>query len=241
MVENMCLPRELAKDRDGDKELDMNEKPKIVADDIVVSLDYKLTVGGEVVDSTDDSDPLEFLQGHGNIIPGLEKELYGLGIGDHKSITVQAKDAYGETDPDAIVDVPRSEFPSEIPLEVGVQLQVRDTNGNVMDARIENVGKDSVKLNFNHPLAGENLQFEVSITALRPPTEEELAHGHVHGEHGHDDEYDLEDLEDEDIDLYGDDDDEDLDDEEDLESEGFYIVDEDESGDEELDDNLKLN
>jgi FKBP-type peptidyl-prolyl cis-trans isomerase SlyD len=193
--------------------LDLNEKPNVVADNVVVSLEYKLTVGGEIVDSTDDSDPLEFLQGHKNIIPGLEKELYGMSIGDKKTVLVSAKDAYGELDSEAFVDVPRDEFPPDIPLETGVQIQVRDMQGGLMDAVIEKIGDDVVQLNFNHPLAGEDLNFEVTIADLRQATPEELEHGHVHGLHGHDDddeEFEFEDLEDEDFD----DEDEELDDEE---------------------------
>jgi FKBP-type peptidyl-prolyl cis-trans isomerase SlyD len=87
--------------------LDANQKPNVVADNVVVSLEYKLTVGGEVVDEADQTDPLEFLQGHKNIIPGLERELYGMGIGDKKAVTVAARDAYGEKDPSALVEVPR--------------------------------------------------------------------------------------------------------------------------------------
>jgi len=182
--------------------LDENEKPNVVADDVVVSLEYKLTVGGEVVDEADQGDPLEYLQGHNNIIPGLEKELYGMGIGDKKAVTVAARDAYGEKDPEAFIEVPRSEFPPEIPLDPGITLQVRDDQGRLMDARIEKVSGDSVTLNFNHPLAGVDLHFEVVIADLRQATEQELAHGHVHGAHMHDDEeeYEFEDLEDEDFD-----------------------------------------
>jgi FKBP-type peptidyl-prolyl cis-trans isomerase SlyD len=211
--------------RDGEDTLDENQKPNVVADNVVVSLEYKLTVGGEVVDQTDDSDPLEFLQGHKNIIPGLEKELYGMSVGEKKSVTVLARDAYGELDPEALIDVPREEFPPEIPLEQGVQIQVRDMQGGLMDARIEKIGDQNVQLNFNHPLAGEDLQFDVSIVSLREPTPEELEHGHVHGEDGEEDEYEFEDLEDED---FEDDDDEDYDEVEEFEEEGFTVLDDDE-------------
>lgn len=209
--------------------MDLNEKPNVVADNVVVSLEYKLTVGGEIVDSTDDSDPLEFLQGHKNIIPGLEKELYGMSIGDKKMVQVSAKDAYGELDPEAFVDVPRDEFPPDIPLETGVQIQVRDMQGGLMDAVIEKIGDDVVQLNFNHPLAGEDLNFDVTIADLRQATPEELEHGHVHGLHGHEDddeEFEFEDLEDEDFD------DEEYDEDEELEDEGFTILEDDDDLDE---------
>jgi FKBP-type peptidyl-prolyl cis-trans isomerase SlyD len=222
--------------------LDANQKPNVVADNVVVSLEYKLTVGGEVVDEADQSDPLEFLQGHKNIIPGLERELYGMSIGDKKSVTVAATDAYGEIDPQAFVEVPRDEFPPDIPLESGVQLQVRDTQGGLMDARIEKVGEKNVQLNFNHPLAGEDLHFEVSIADLRQATAEELEHGHVHGAHGHDDdeEFEFDDLEedfdDEDFEDYDDDEDfedEEYDEEGEFEEEGFSVVEDEEDIDEE--------
>lgn len=180
----------------------MEEKsnPTIVADDVVVSMDYKLTVNGEVLDSSDGTDPLEFLQGHQNIVPGLERELYGMKIGDSKQVTVAPEDGYGPVDKDAFLEISRDEFPEDIPLEVGVELDLRDEDGDVMSATISNVQGDLVELDLNHPLAGETLQFDVKISGLRLPTEEELAHGHVHG-HDHDD-YD-EDFDDEFADLAG--------------------------------------
>lgn len=162
--------------------MDNTKKPMNVADDVVVSLDYVLTVNGEVVDSTEGDDPIEFLQGHENIIPGLERELYGMQVGDTKKVRVPAKDAYGEIDPDAIVDVPRNEIPKEIPIKPGVELTVKDEDGDLLDARIVSVAKDTVRLDFNHPLAGKDLDFEVTVTGLREAEAEELEHGHVHGD-----------------------------------------------------------
>lgn len=160
--------------------------PTEVADDIVVSMDYILTVNGEVLDSSEDSDPLEFLQGHQNIVPGLERELYGMKVGDSKKVTVEPEDGYGTVDKDAFLEIARDEFPEDIPLEVGVELDLRDEDGEVMSATISDVQGDMIQLDLNHPLAGETLEFDITITALRPPTDEELEHGHVHG-HGHDD------------------------------------------------------
>jgi FKBP-type peptidyl-prolyl cis-trans isomerase SlyD len=179
--------------------LDTN-KPEKVMDDVVVSMDYSLTVDGEVIDSSDDNEPLEFLQGHKNIIPGLERELYGMAVGDSKEVTVLAQDAYGPFDPDAVVEVSKDEFPPDIPLEEDVQLQVRDVDGRVMDARISEIKDTTVTLDFNHPLAGEDLHFIVKVVDLRQATPEELEHGHVHGEHDEEEfdeeeyeEYDFED------------------------------------------------
>ncbi len=221
--------------------MDDNQKiPTKVENDVVVGLDYTLTVDGQVIDSTKNEDPLQFIQGHKNIIPGLEQALYGMKVGDHKEVTVNAKNAYGELNPEAQIEVPRSEFPPEIPLEQGVQLQVRDMAGQVQDARIEKVAEDTVTLDFNHPLAGKDLHFDVTIASLRPASEEELEHGHVHGEDDEDEEnFEYED-EDEEEGLYDEDDeefedfeeDEEYDQEDELEEEGFYIEDEDLDSDE---------
>lgn len=161
------------------------EKPT-VQDGQVVSLEYTLHVDGQLVDSSKGGAPLEFLQGAGNIIPGLEDELYGMEIGESKNVIVAAEDGYGELDPDAFVDVPRSQFPAGIPLQPDIELQVRDDTGRVLFARIDRVDDESVRLDFNHPLAGKELNFNVKVVGLRDATKEELEHGHVHGQgHAH--------------------------------------------------------
>lgn len=162
--------------------MDTQNKPNIVADDVVVSIDYSLLVDGEVVDSTEGDEPLQFLQGHQNIIPGLERELAGMKVGDSKQVVVSPTEAYGEVDPENVIDVPRDEFPEEIPLEPGTELEVRNADGEVLSATIASVNGDTIKLDFNHPLAGKELTFNVTIVDLRTATEEELAHGHVHDE-----------------------------------------------------------
>ncbi len=166
----------------------MSEKgtPQAVADDVVVSMEYTLTVDGDILDSTEGGEPLEFLQGHQNIIPGLEKELYGMSSGETKAVKVAAAEAYGVFDPEALMDVPRSEFPSTIPLKEGTELQVKDKDGAVRYATITEVRAEDVQLDFNHPLAGKDLDFEIKVVGLRAPTTEELSHGHVHsGDHHH--------------------------------------------------------
>ena len=153
-----------------------------VENDLVVSLEYTLTVAGEVVDSSEENGPIDYIQGKGNIIPGLEKELAGMKVGDSKKVKVQAKDAYGEYDPEATEEIEISDFPEEIPLEVGVELAVEDEDGNATSAVIEEVGETTVTLNFNHPLAGKDLEFDVKIAGIRAATAEELEHGHVHAD-----------------------------------------------------------
>ena len=169
-------------------EMSAESKPQEVADDVVVSLFYTLTVDGKVFDYTEDEEAIEFLQGYGNIIPRLEKELYGMGIGDKKQVTVAVEEAYGEYDDEEIRDIPRSEFPADVPLAPGVELELTDTEGDTLFAKVVSVAKDTVKLDFNHPLAGKELHFYVEIVDLRPPTTEELEHGHVHNEEYEDEE-----------------------------------------------------
>ncbi|MEW6651766.1 MAG: peptidylprolyl isomerase [Chloroflexota bacterium] len=185
--------------------MNQNQIPAVVADDVVVTMAYTLSIKNEVIDSSDDSDPLIFLQGYRNIIPGLERELYGLKVGDIRKITVSPQDAYGDVDPEAFMDVARNEFPKDIPLDIGTELEIRDEDDEVMLATVHEVTKDSVRLNFNHPLAGETLHFDIEILELRAATEEEIEHGHAHSDE--DDDFDDEYDEDED----DDDDDEDED------------------------------
>ncbi len=165
-----------------------NAKPTQVAKDTVVSLDYTLRVDGVVVDTSEKSKPIQFIQGHGHIISGLEDQLYGMQVGDQKQVAVSASDGYGEIDKSAFADVPRDEFPPDIPLKTGIGLQLRDQDGNVMEGYISKVGEKSVRLDFNHPLAGKDLDFSVEVVDLRNATSEELSHGHVHFEEGEADE-----------------------------------------------------
>ncbi|MCL4530541.1 MAG: peptidylprolyl isomerase [Chloroflexi bacterium] len=157
---------------------------KKVDDGQVVSMHYTLRVNGQVLDSSEGGDPLQFIQGMGHIIPGLENELYEMKIGDSKKVVVAAKDGYGEVDDEAFMDVPRDSFPTDVPAEVGTELELRDQSDHPVYARIETISADNVRLNMNHPLAGKELHFDVKIADLRPATEEEVSHGHVH-EHEH--------------------------------------------------------
>jgi len=152
-----------------------------VEDGQVVLMNYTLRVDGEVVDTSIGHEPLEFLQGAGNIIPGLEEELYGLGLGESKKVIVQPEEGYGAIDAEAFVEVPKNQFPPEIPLEVGVELQVTNEDGQPMSARIDAVSDETVTLDFNHPLAGKELHFEVTVVGMRNATDEENEHGHAHG------------------------------------------------------------
>ncbi|MCK6583402.1 MAG: peptidylprolyl isomerase [Anaerolineales bacterium] len=157
-----------------------------VQDGVVVSMEYTLHVDGELLDSSEGHGPLQFLAGYGNIIPGLESEMMGMKVGEGKDVVVAPADGYGEYDEEAFLDVPRGQFPKDMKMEEGLELTVRDNAGQARYARVESIEGETVRLNFNHPLAGDELHFNVKVVGLREPTDEELSHGHVHeGGHHH--------------------------------------------------------
>lgn len=156
----------------------MTQEELAVADDLVVSLDYTLRLDdGEVVATSKGTGPLEFLQGHGQIIPGLEQALYGMTVGAEKDVVVMPADGYGVRDPDAFQVVPQDTFPPDMTLEPGTGLRMRDGVGRVVVAYVAALRPDGVELDLNHPLAGETLHFHAKISGLRPATSEELAPG----------------------------------------------------------------
>jgi len=155
-----------------------------VQDGLVVSMEYTLSVDGEELDSSKDSGPLQFLAGYDNIVPGLEREMLGMKIGESKDVLVLPEDGYGEFDEEAFMEVPRSEFPTDMELEEGLELNVTDEDGQHQLAFVESFTDKTVRLDFNHPLAGAELQFNVKVIALRDATKEELDHRHAH-EEGH--------------------------------------------------------
>lgn len=159
----------------------------IVAKDTVVKLAYTLTVDGEIIDMADEQDAIEFLQGHRNIISGLESQLDGMKVGESKTVSVSAEEGYGAVDEDAFDEVPLSEFPEDVTPEMDMELELKDAEGNDLYGRIVTIGDESVTMDFNHPLAGKELHFEIKVVDVRPATAEEIAHGHVHshGDHHH--------------------------------------------------------
>ena len=160
----------------------MTKQSLVVADDVVVRLDYTLTLSdGEIYDSSEDSGPLEYLQGHGQLIPGLEQALYDMAVDEEKDIVVTPDVGYGEYDPDAVQELPLDMFPPNMELEAGMSIDLYDEDAEEeIEATIDHVGDDTVTVNFNHPLAGETLTFHVRIVGIRPATPEELDHGHAH-------------------------------------------------------------
>lgn len=160
----------------------------VVADGLVVSLAYVLRLDdGEEIDSAASDDPLVYLHGAQNIIPGLEQALTGLKVGDARKVSVNPDDAYGDVDPDAYELVPYDAFPGDVDLEEGMGLRMVDNNtGQQMEAYITELRDDGALLDMNHPLAGETLHFEIEIVGLRRATSDEIAHGHAHtADHTH--------------------------------------------------------
>jgi FKBP-type peptidyl-prolyl cis-trans isomerase SlyD len=164
----------------------MTKQSLVVADDMVVMLDYTLSLNnGEVYDSSEDSGPLEYLQGHGQLIPGLEEALYDMAVGEEKDVVVTPDVGYGEYDADAVQTIPRDIFPPEMELEPGMAIDLFDEDADEeVEAYIAEVDGDNVVVDFNHPLAGETLSFHVKIAGIRAATPEELDHGHAHSD-GH--------------------------------------------------------
>ncbi len=164
-------------------------EPKLtVADDMVVTLDYTLTLdSGEVADTTQGRAPLTFLAGYGQLLPAFEEAVMGLGVGDEARFTLSPEDGYGVYDEEAVEEVPIDQFPPGQEIYPGMAVGVQDASGHIYEAYIADISDDVVTLDFNHPLAGEALNFEVKVRAIRPATAEELAHGHVHDEEHHHD------------------------------------------------------
>ena len=148
----------------------------------VVSIDYTLTdEKNNLIDSTAGQAPLDYLHGFGNIIPGLEKALEGKAQGDHFSVHVPAGEAYGKRNEQLVAGIPRTSFEDTSSIEEGMQFHARSSEG-VRVFTVTNVAGDTVTIDGNHPLAGINLNFEVTVTGIREASEEELSHGHIHGQ-----------------------------------------------------------
>ena len=151
----------------------------------VVAIDYKLTdAKGAMIDSSTEHGPLTYIQGIGNLIPGLEKELEGKKAGDSLKVTIAAKDGYGERNDSLCQVVPRSQFESTEGLEIGMQFEVETEQGELV-VSVTKIEGENVTVDGNHPLAGVELHFDVTIKSIRDASAEEIAHGHVHGEGGH--------------------------------------------------------
>jgi FKBP-type peptidyl-prolyl cis-trans isomerase SlyD len=156
-----------------------------IAKDTVVSMDYTLTgPAGNVIDSSQGRQPLVYMQGAGNIIPGLERELEGKSAGDQIKVTIPAVQAYGERDDRMIQAVPRDAFKGVPDVKPGMQFQAQAPNGAARVVTVTKVEGDQITVDANHPLAGMPLTFDVKVVDVRDATAEEKQHGHAHGPGG---------------------------------------------------------
>jgi len=162
----------------------------VVTKNKVVSLTYELRIDnneGKVIETVDRNSPLTFIYGSGSLLPKFEDYLQGLKVGDAFDFNLTSKDAYGEFDESSIIQIPLQAFEinGTVDLElvkVGNKIPMQDGEGHRLTGLVKSIGTDSVTMDFNHPLAGNNLFFKGEIQEIRQATEEELTHGHAHYE-----------------------------------------------------------
>ena len=153
----------------------------LIGDNLVVTMHYKLTDDdGTVLDNSTDSEPMSYLHGAMNIIPGLEKALVGKVEGDTVQVRVEPAEGYGEIMPDLIQAVDRAAFQGVDAVEVGMEFETQGNDGHVQRIVVKQVEDDKITVDANHPLAGVALNFDVEIVGVREAAEEEISHGHVH-------------------------------------------------------------
>jgi FKBP-type peptidyl-prolyl cis-trans isomerase SlyD len=156
----------------------------VVEKDKVITIDYTLKDSdGQTIDSSDDSEPLVYLHGNDNLIPGLEKRLEGKKEGDKLSCVINPGEAYGDYDESLVFTVQKSNFADPSKIEEGMQFEAHGEDGPRV-VTVVAVKGDEVTVDANHPLAGEDLHFDVKVVGIREATAEELAHGHVHSHEG---------------------------------------------------------
>lgn len=157
-----------------------------IAENHVVTLEYTLHLGdGVIVDKSEPGDPLTYIHGFGEIVEGLESELEGLEVGAKKLVVVSPEEGYGVRDDRSVQELDKSAFEGQ-DVKIGDEFIAVDDDGEQVPVKILKLDGDKVTVDFNHPLAGATLHFFVEVKDVRAATEEELEHGHVHGEDGHD-------------------------------------------------------
>ncbi len=145
-----------------------------ISNNKLVKINYKGTLeDGSVFDSSEGREALEFIAGAGMIIPGLDKGLVGLKAGDKKTISVKSEEAYGPRQDEAVQEVPKDQFPKDVELKEGMQLAAQGPQG-VIPVVIVSIGDETIKVDFNHPLAGKDLTFECEVVEVKEATEEDM-------------------------------------------------------------------
>jgi FKBP-type peptidyl-prolyl cis-trans isomerase SlyD len=156
-----------------------------ISNNSVASIHYTLTDGeGKVIDSSQGQEPLAYLHGAGNIIPGLEKALAGKVVGDKFKVNIPAAEAYGVRDDNMVQELPSNMFSGIDKIEVGMEFHAETEHG-LQVVTVTKVEGDTITIDGNHPLAGVDLTFDVEVADVRDATQEELDHGHAHGAGGH--------------------------------------------------------
>jgi FKBP-type peptidyl-prolyl cis-trans isomerase SlyD len=156
-----------------------------IADNKIVLIHYTLSnLDDEVMDSSAGGEPLAYLHGKGNIVPGLEKELLGKKVGDKVKVEVSPEEGYGELNEELIQEVERAAFEGVESIEVGMRFMAQTAWGQ-QPVVVTAVTEETVIVDGNHPLADQSLKFDVEVIEVRDASEEELEHGHAHGEGGH--------------------------------------------------------
>ena len=121
---------------------------------------------GTVFDTSEEREPLEFTLGQGQLIPGFEKAVVGMNVGDSTEVEIPSDDAYGESREDLVISVPKDQLPDDVEPQVGMQLQVNQQDGQPIPVRITDVGEENLTLDANHPLAGQDLKFEIELVEI---------------------------------------------------------------------------
>lgn len=166
-------------------------KQKVVSVDYLLSSKNPVTGDLELVEQTSKDEPFVFLSGSGGVLDDFEKNLAGLKVGDSFEFVITSENGYGKVELDYIVTIPVDAFKGEdgeLDLEmiqVGNTLPMMDSDGNKLQGVVKEVGTENIKMDFNHPLAGQDLHFKGKVLEVRDATAEELDHGHAHGPHGH--------------------------------------------------------
>jgi FKBP-type peptidyl-prolyl cis-trans isomerase SlyD len=152
----------------------------------VVTMNFILKdENGKTIQATNNMEPFQFLSGNQQILPRLEEEIDNMIIGSKKNVKITAREAYGEYKEEAIQQVSKNNFPKDIDLEVGMEFIANSPKGEQMPFVVKEIKNEEVTIDFNHPLAGKDLEFDIELLDVRDATVEEMQHGHVHGPGGH--------------------------------------------------------
>lgn len=158
----------------------------VVGTNKVIGLIYTLKdTDGELIEERASDDPLMFIQGADQLLPGVEKAIAGQKVGYKTEVRLTAAEAYGDYDDSLVAEVDRGDFPKEMEIQVGMKFETEGPDGEMLLVEVVEIEGETIVVDGNHPLAGVDLHFILEVKSVREATEEEIEHGHVHGEGGH--------------------------------------------------------